>query len=43
MALVEGGHSKMGQDIFVPMPGKTHVAKVSSMVFYDAEGARLNV
>jgi hypothetical protein len=25
------------------MPGKTHVAKVSSMMFYDAEGARLNV
>ena len=43
MALVEGGHGKMGQDIFVPMPGKTHVAKVSSMMFYDAEGARLNV
>ena len=43
MALVEGGQSKMGQDIFIPMPGKTHVAKVSSTMFYDAEGARLNV
>ena len=43
MALVEGGHGKMGEKIFVPMPGKTHVATISSMIFYDAEGARLHV
>jgi sarcosine oxidase, subunit alpha len=43
MALVMGGQEKMGETLFIPMPGKTHTAKVSSMVFYDPDGARLNV
>ncbi len=43
MALVAGGHSKMGETLHIPMPGRTHTAKVSDMVFYDPEGARLNV
>jgi sarcosine oxidase subunit alpha len=43
MALVVDGQNRMGQNLFIPMPGQTHVAKVGSMVFYDAEGARLNV
>ncbi len=43
MALVADGHNMMGQSLFIPMPDKTHIAKVSAMVFYDAEGARLNV
>jgi sarcosine oxidase, subunit alpha len=43
MALVSGGQDKMGDTLHIPMPGKTHTAKVSGMVFYDAEGARLNV
>lgn len=43
MALVAGGQGRMGETLHVPMPGKTHAAKVSGMVFYDPEGARLNV
>jgi sarcosine oxidase, subunit alpha len=43
MALVAGGQGKMGETLHIPMPGKTHQAKVSSMLFYDAEGARLHV
>jgi sarcosine oxidase, subunit alpha len=43
LALVAGGQSKMGEALHIPMPGKTHSAKVSGMVFYDPEGARLNV
>jgi sarcosine oxidase, subunit alpha len=43
MALVAGGQSKMGETLHIPMPGKTHTAKISGMVFYDPEGARLNV
>ncbi len=43
MALVEGGQSKMHETVYIPMPGNTHLAKVSGMVFYDPEGARLNV
>ncbi len=43
MALVAGGHDRVGDTLHIPMPGKTHTAKVSGMVFYDPEGARLNV
>ncbi len=43
LALVVGGQDKMGETLHIPMPGKTHCAKVSTMVFYDPEGARLNV
>jgi sarcosine oxidase, subunit alpha len=43
MALVAGGQNKMGETLHIPMPGKTHTAKISGMVFYDPEGARLNV
>jgi sarcosine oxidase, subunit alpha len=43
LALVAGGQGKMGETLYIPMPGKTHTAKVSGMVFYDPEGARLNV
>ncbi len=43
MALVAGGQDKMGETLHIPMPGKTHTAKISGMVFYDPQGARLNV
>jgi sarcosine oxidase, subunit alpha len=43
LALVAGGQDKMGETLHIPMPDKTHTAKVSGMVFYDPEGARLNV
>ena len=43
MALVAGGQGRMGETLHIPMPGKTHAAKVSGMVFYDPTGARLNV
>ncbi len=43
MALVADGQALMGETLHIPMPGKTYAAKVSGMVFYDPEGARLNV
>ena len=43
MALVAGGHDMTGGTLHIPMPGKTHSAKVSGVVFYDPEGARLHV
>ena len=43
MALVAGGHERMDETLFIPMPDTTHRAKVGGMVFYDPEGARLNV
>ncbi len=42
LALVAGGKGIMGEMLYIPMPGKTHAVKVSSMVFYDPDGARLN-
>ena len=43
LALVAGGQGRMGETLYIPMPGKVLTAKVSTMVFYDPEGARLNV
>ncbi len=43
LALVAGGQGKMGETLYIPMPGKTHSARVSAVVFYDPEGARLDV
>ncbi|TCO70066.1 sarcosine oxidase subunit alpha family protein [Rhodovulum euryhalinum] len=41
LALVEGGHGRMGETLHVPMPGKTHAVRVTGVTFYDPEGARL--
>ncbi len=43
LALVAGGQLRMGETLFVPMPDRVLSAKVSGMVFYDPEGARLHV
>ncbi len=42
IAMVAGGHDRTGQTLHVPMPGKVIGAKVTSMVFLDPEGERLN-
>ncbi len=42
LALVEGGRERIGETLFVPMPGRTIPAKVSGTVFYDPDGSRLN-
>ena len=42
LALVAGGQGMLGETLHIPMPGKTHTAKVSDMVFYDLDGARLH-
>ncbi|MCV3735980.1 sarcosine oxidase subunit alpha [Rhizobium sp. TRM96647] len=41
-ALVEGGQSRMGQTLYVPMPDRTIAVEVTDMVFIDKEGVRLN-
>ena len=43
MAVVAGGRAKMGETIYVAMPGGDIPVKVVSTVFYDPQGARLNV
>ncbi|WP_293943919.1 glycine cleavage T C-terminal barrel domain-containing protein, partial [Sphingomonas sp.] len=43
MAVITGGKQRMGETVHVPMPGKTIRAVIGGTVFYDPEGARLNV
>ncbi len=44
LALVKGGHSRMGETVHVQnFDGRTIAAKISSPVFYDPEGERQNV
>jgi len=42
LALVAGGRARMGQRLFVPMPGGEVEVEVTSPVFHDEKGARLN-
>ncbi|ANN61977.1 hypothetical protein A9174_34205 (plasmid) [Mesorhizobium loti NZP2037] len=42
LAIVEGGRAMEGQTIHVPMPDRTHAAKIVGMVFVDPENKRLN-
>ena len=44
MALIENGRARMGETISFPLPGgKVVRAKITDTVFYDKEGAKLNV
>jgi len=42
LAVIADGRARIGQTIFVPMPGKVIRATVTAPMFYDAEGSRLN-
>jgi sarcosine oxidase subunit alpha len=43
-ALIKGGLGKMGQEVSIPLAnGRNLAAKISSLVFYDAEGVRQHV
>ena len=42
LALVAGGRAKIGQTVYVPMPGGDLEVEVTSPVFYDPTGARIN-
>jgi len=42
LALVSGGRARMGQTLYVPMPGGDLEVEVSSPAFYDPSGARIN-
>ncbi|WP_282610926.1 sarcosine oxidase subunit alpha [Pelagibius sp. Alg239-R121] len=41
LAVVEGGRSRMGESLHIPMPDRVLSAKVTETVFYDPEGERL--
>jgi sarcosine oxidase subunit alpha len=42
LALIEGGRTRLGQTLFVPMPGGDLEVEVTPPVFYDPAGARIN-
>jgi sarcosine oxidase subunit alpha len=42
LALVVGGRARLGQTLYVPMPGADLEVEVTSPVFYDPKGERLN-
>jgi sarcosine oxidase subunit alpha len=42
LALVAGGRARLGQTLYVPMPGGDLEVEVTSPVFYDREGVRIN-
>jgi sarcosine oxidase subunit alpha len=42
LALVAGGRARMGQTLYVPMPDGDLEVEVTSPVFYDPTGARIN-
>src|ERR1700719_3104053 len=42
LALVAGGRARMGQTLYIPMPGGDLPVEVTSPVFYDPTGARIN-
>lgn len=43
LALVEGGHDRMGETVYIPMPERTIAAKIAQTVFVDPENARLKI
>jgi sarcosine oxidase subunit alpha len=42
LALVEGGRALMGKHLYVPMPGGDIEVEVTSPIFYDPAGGRIN-
>jgi sarcosine oxidase, subunit alpha len=42
LGMVEGGRARLGQTLFVPMQGRELEVLVTSPVFYDPAGARIN-
>jgi sarcosine oxidase, subunit alpha len=42
LAMICGGRARMGQTLYVPMPGGDIEVEVTSPIFYDPSGARIN-
>jgi sarcosine oxidase subunit alpha len=42
LGMIAGGRARMGQTLYVPMPGGDLEVEVTSPVFYDPEGVRIN-
>lgn len=42
LAVIEGGRAREGQTVHIPVPGRTHAASITGMVFVDPENKRLS-
>jgi sarcosine oxidase subunit alpha len=42
LGMVAGGRALLGRTLYVPMPGGDLEVEVTSPVFYDPSGARIN-
>jgi len=42
LAIVENGHSRMGETLYVPMENETFEVEITGTVFYDQKGERIN-
>jgi sarcosine oxidase subunit alpha len=42
LAVISGGRARLGQTLYVPMPGGDLAVEVAAPVFYDPAGARIN-
>jgi len=42
LAVIAGGRARLGQTLYVPMPGGDLAVEVAAPVFYDPAGARIN-
>jgi sarcosine oxidase, subunit alpha len=42
LAVIAGGRARLGQTVYIPMPGGDLAVEVTSPVFYDTAGARIN-
>ena len=43
LALVAGGHERMGETVHIPMPDRTIAARITGTVFVDPENTRLKI
>jgi len=43
LAVIEGGHGRMGETVHVPMPDKIIAATITGTVFIDPENSRINL
>ncbi|MFS4438375.1 sarcosine oxidase subunit alpha family protein [Paracoccaceae bacterium GXU_MW_L88] len=43
LALVSGGHDRMGEEVFIPTPEGEIAAVITNTVFYDPENARVKL
>tara|TARA_A100001037_G_scaffold234591_1_gene213384 strand:- start:1394 stop:4420 length:3027 start_codon:yes stop_codon:yes gene_type:complete len=42
LALIRSGHSRIGEQVFAPLPGKRVMARIVEPMFFDPEGTRLH-